>query len=214
MCCGMLECCQAAVKDALKGISVLTALGGLAALLGGLHALLPLGAAVAADPSVSWFAWVLCVAGGLMLALGIAAVAGSWCRLAGPLHCVSGGGGGGRAVRAAVPAVPRMLCCRRRLRTCDPPTRAPTSQFTGAALALLPLQVLLVWAYVAHPSELRRLADRDQTYALAGILDWCNAHRSLAAGLAGLWLLLQAGAAVLGSVHACCPGAPRPRHPW
>lgn len=87
-----------------------------------------------------------------------------------------------------------------------------TPQYTGATLALLPLQLLVVWAYAEHPSELRRLADRDQTYTLQAILAWADAHASLAAGLAGLWLLLQAAAAVLGSVYACCPA--RQRHPW
>lgn len=53
-----LYCCQGALKDALKGISCLTALGGLACLLCGVRAMLPLGATVA-DPSVAWFAWVL-----------------------------------------------------------------------------------------------------------------------------------------------------------
>ena len=53
-----LLCCQSAVKDALKGASCLTALGGLACLLGGVRALLPLGA-TAADPSVAWFAWAM-----------------------------------------------------------------------------------------------------------------------------------------------------------
>lgn len=165
-----LFCCQGALKDALKGVSCLTALGGLACLLGGVHALLPLGA-TAADPSIAWFAWVMCVVGGLLLALGMAAATASWCSLTAPMHC-----------------------------------------YTGATLALLPLQVLVVWAYVEHPSELRRLADRDQTYTLQAILAWTDAHSSLAAGLAGLWLVLQAAAAVLGSAYACCPA--RQRHPW
>lgn len=83
-----LRCCRSAVEDALKGFAVLTALGGLAVLLGGLHALLPLGAA--ATDGVAWFAWCLVVFGGLLLALGAAAATGSWCSLAAPMHCVSG----------------------------------------------------------------------------------------------------------------------------
>lgn len=69
-------------------MSLLTALGGLACLLLGVHALLPMGAA-ATDPDVAWFAWVLCTAGALLVALGAAAATGSWCSLTAPLHCVS-----------------------------------------------------------------------------------------------------------------------------
>ena len=74
----------------------------------------------------------------------------------------------------------------------------PCLQFSGAALVLLPLESLLAWACVAHPRELEWLADRDQTYVLSAILAWVGAHCSLAAGLAGLWLLLQAAAGADG----------------
>lgn len=84
----VLDCCRSAVKDALKGVALLTALGGLAALLLGIHGMLPLGAA-ATDPSVAWFAWTLCVAGGLLLVLGATAAVGSSCGLVAPAHCVS-----------------------------------------------------------------------------------------------------------------------------
>ena len=87
-------------------------------------------------------------------------------------------------------------------------------QFTGAMLALLPLQCLLVWAYAAHPSELRRLAVRDQTYQLGSILRWVDAHRAAAGGLAAMWLVLQGAAAALGCAFTCCPPRPRRRHPW
>ena len=83
------QCCQSAIKDALKGISLLTALGGLACVLLGTHALLPLGPAAAADINVAWFAYVLLGAGGIQLLLGLAAATGSWCGLTAPLHCVS-----------------------------------------------------------------------------------------------------------------------------
>jgi hypothetical protein len=90
----------------------------------------------------------------------------------------------------------------------------PCLQFSGAALVLLPLESLLAWACVAHPRELEWLADRDQTYVLSAILAWVGAHCSLAAGLAGLWLLLQAAAVVLGAAYACCPAGRRHQHPW
>lgn len=89
------------------------------------------------------------------------------------------------------------------------------AQFTGASLVLQPLQALLVWAYVAHPSELRYLAERDQSYLLSSILDWVDAHRSLAGGLAAVWLTLQTAAVLLGLAHGCCAGGPPPpKHPW
>lgn len=87
------QCCQSAIKDALKGISLLTALGGLACVLLGAHALLPLGPAAAADINVSWFAYVLLGAGAIQLLLGLAAATGSWCGLTAPLHCVSAAAG-------------------------------------------------------------------------------------------------------------------------
>ncbi|EFN51667.1 expressed protein [Chlorella variabilis] len=87
-------------------------------------------------------------------------------------------------------------------------------QLTGATLVLLPLEGLLVWAAHAHPSQLRWLADRDQTYALSGILDWTDGHGTLAAGLAALWLVLQAAAVLLGAVYCCWPGGRRYKHPW
>jgi hypothetical protein len=88
-----LQCCQSAIKDALKGISLLTSLGGLACVLLGAHALLPLGAAAAADINVAWFAYVLLAVGAIQLLLGLAAATGSWCGLTAPLHCVSANAG-------------------------------------------------------------------------------------------------------------------------
>ena len=79
---------------------------------------------------------------------------------------------------------------------------------------LLPLQVLAVWAYAAHPSELRRLATRDQTYTLSSVLAWADAHHAAAAALASMWLVLQTAAVLLGCAHACCPPGPRQKHPW
>ena len=97
----------------------------------------------------------------------------------------------------------------------SPPPLPPPLQFTGASLVLLPLQALLVWAYCAHPSELRYLAERDQSYLLSSILDWVDAHRSLAGGLAAIWLLLQTAAVLLGVAHGCCAREPpHPKHPW
>ena len=72
-----------------------------------------------------------------------------------------------------------------------------------------------MWAYVAHPSEVQRLAERDQTYLLSQILAWVDARPSLAAGFSAAWLLLQACGAALGAAYACCPPRPPPpRHPW
>lgn len=161
------SCCHSALKESLRGICLLAAIGGLSAVLFGVHALLPLGPS-ASDFSVAWFGYLLAVIGGILFILGIAATG-----LSAALHC-----------------------------------------FNGATLVLLPLEALLVWAYVAHPSQLRWLADRDQTYALTSILDWVDGHAHLAAGLAALWLLLQATAVLLGSIHACCPTSRRYKHPW
>lgn len=74
----------------------------------------------------------------------------------------------------------------------------------------------MVWAYAAHAKQLRWLADRDQSFALTSILDWVGAHLQLAAGLAGLWLLLQAAAVLLGALFACAPAGAgrRRRHHW
>ncbi|KAL4434330.1 hypothetical protein ABPG75_000771 [Micractinium tetrahymenae] len=166
MCAG----CVGALRDGLRGIAVLAALCGLASLLFGLHSLLPLGS-TAFDPTVSWFALLLCTTGLVLVLLGGTAGLG----FAGPIHC-----------------------------------------FTGASLALLPLSTLVVWAYAAHSKQLRWLADRDQSYALTAILDWVEGHLQLAAGLAGLWLLLQAAAVLLGALYACVPASAgrRRRHPW
>lgn len=88
-------------------------------------------------------------------------------------------------------------------------------QFTGAALALLPLQATLVWAYAYHTTELRWLAARDQTYLLTASLDWCDAHTAAAQLLAALWLVLQVAAVLLGCILACCPAPPsRQQHTW
>lgn len=76
--------CASVLRDALRGIAVLAALGGLAALLLGLHALLPLGSA-ALDPTISWFALLLCATGLVLVLLG--GTAGLGCM--GPIHCVS-----------------------------------------------------------------------------------------------------------------------------
>ena len=95
-------CCRSAIVDALRGICVLVALGGLSCGLLGLHALLPLGA-TALDVNVAWFAYVLIVTGALLLLLGLAASTGPWCRLSAPLHCVSPAGCGARSrTRASV----------------------------------------------------------------------------------------------------------------
>lgn len=234
MCAG----CAGALRDSLRGIAVLAALGGLAALLLGLHSLLPLGS-TAFDPSVSWFALLLFSAGLILVLLGGTAGLG----FAGPIHCVStpqfglhqrwsGLGNfmsGTRArgterpvclepVRSTMRYLPPSLVlspkgfCLSRATHRPSPSLPP--QFTGASLALLPLSTLLVWAYVAHSKQLRWLADRDQTFALTAILDWVGAHLHLAAGLAGFCLLLQAAAVLLGALYACAPAGRRHRHPW
>jgi len=88
-------------------------------------------------------------------------------------------------------------------------------QLTGATLVLLPLEVLLVWAYDSHPSQLHWLASRDQTYILSSILGWVDAHTEVAAGLAAIWVVLQASTVTLGSIYVCCPVTSRKqRHPW
>lgn len=89
-----------------------------------------------------------------------------------------------------------------------------TLQLTGATLVLLPLELLLFWAARAHPSQLRWIADRDQTYMLTAVLDWVDAHGPLAAAAAATWLVVQAATVVLGAVHSCCPGRRRDKHPW
>lgn len=84
----MCTCLGRAVRDMLKGIGVLTALGGLVPLLLGVRALLHLGAAVAV-PDVAWLAYILLFFGGLLVVLGLGAATGSWCSLAAPAHTVS-----------------------------------------------------------------------------------------------------------------------------
>ncbi|KAL4423237.1 hypothetical protein ABPG77_000029 [Micractinium sp. CCAP 211/92] len=81
MCAG----CAGALRDSLRGIAVLAALGGVAALLLGLHSLLPLGS-TAFNPSVSWFALLLCAVGLILVLLGGTAGLG----FAGPIHCFTG----------------------------------------------------------------------------------------------------------------------------
>ena len=79
------------LQDCLRGISVLTALGGLALALLGVHALLPLGVS-AADPAIAWFGQLLVALGALVLCLGLAAGMGPACSRSAPLHCVSRAG--------------------------------------------------------------------------------------------------------------------------
>lgn len=109
MCAG----CAGALRDGLRGIAVLAALGGLAGLLLGLRALLPLGAS-ALDPTVSWFALLLCSAGLVLVLLGGTAGLG----FAGPIHCVSAGrvGAGACACRGGSSAWPPLGAMPRALR--------------------------------------------------------------------------------------------------
>jgi hypothetical protein len=74
------------------------------------------------------------------------------------------------------------------------------------SLVLLPLELLLMWGWKAHPAELGWLADQDPTATLAHILAWVDFHAPLAAGLAAFWLLLQAVLVALAAAHSCCPG--------
>lgn len=84
------SCCQHALRDIIRGISILTALGGLGPLLYGLHCLTPLGPAATMDLSISWFSVTLCGFGTVMVVLGMATALGACCKLQAPLHLYTG----------------------------------------------------------------------------------------------------------------------------
>lgn len=78
----MSSCLQSCVKDALRGIALLTALGALGLLLCGLHAL---SWATVTDLAVSWFALLASFLGGALCLLGCLGSLG----LAPAIYCVS-----------------------------------------------------------------------------------------------------------------------------
>lgn len=151
---------QMLARNTLRGIALLTSIGGLAACM--------LGAgSVTGQLTFTWFAWLLTGGGAVLVTTSVMAATGS---------------------------------------------DLAVSFFAGATLAMLPIELLLVWACRMHPIELRWLADRDQAFILSRILDFADAHQALAAASAAAWLLLQAIAVLLGVLHLCCsPGCCRAR---